>query len=802
MKHQTTECPSDLCIREAHPAFAQNSRWQPESREPGLKRGFKEDKEMSLKTMKRAGNCLFGMLLLSLAVPAFGQDEPNAVPTAPKRSYIPASVYAQPDLECKLYPAGSSSSQGLTVFTDDDGYARFYAVRAADSDATQQLALDCTDDTETSHSYSVDLTSDDTFASRPLNIAAERGVDRPALAGDPLSYTQAQLIQGHYGPRPDPTDPTYAVWLAAASKPARMLASKRHGPAQLERRMPAATQPASASQADASTGAVVDANQVVRPEVVVQSTIPWWVGATLSGAPKYAGSSAVFKVPTAISGGDETIGGTQMAIWIGVNGDGLIQGGVGMTTSVWGLAANYWIFREYCCGDGDSNGYSGAFTPNAGDSILTFEYYCDSQGNVNVAGGYGCTFIQDVTRGLVLDCTVADGSPCWSVKALPAWTSLGTDADFIMEDQTPQLYSGWNPTTHYTPGQIAVDKTYPYVCLVANTNQEPVNHTTSWALYPSLNAFTDFAPQVTMTGNAYSTKTGQYSQTVNNDPVVTVVDDSSNSTSHVSVSLGNAGQIDFTSSQFKEVAGLANTGTRAESIAVGPNPIGSTVGDPWVLGNTANSTGDYSIYHWENSSFVQKTGSATHIAISFDGHPWVVTNSGAIYYWNGSTFKAAPGNPPCAKWISVGLNAYGSSYGDPWILGCVKGPNGYNIYQLQGSSWVQQPGQAIKMAIGPSGPWITDINGIVNYWNGTGFVKAPGSPCATNIAVSPIIIPFGNPLGDAWITDCSFQSTGYNIDQLQPNNTWAQIPGQADYIAISPDLGVPWIVDSAGHIYE
>jgi len=43
--------------------------------------------------------------------------------------------------------------------------------------------------------------SDDTFAPRPVNLANERGTDRPALKGDPLSYTQSQLIQTGYGLR-------------------------------------------------------------------------------------------------------------------------------------------------------------------------------------------------------------------------------------------------------------------------------------------------------------------------------------------------------------------------------------------------------------------------------------------------------------------------------------------------------------------------------------------------------------------------------------------------------------------------
>jgi hypothetical protein len=78
------------------------------------------------------------------------------------------------------------------VFTSEDGYARFHAVRATADDAARRLTLDCTDSAGKSMSYPVDLASDDTFASRPLDLAREPGTDRPALKGDPFSYTEIQ----------------------------------------------------------------------------------------------------------------------------------------------------------------------------------------------------------------------------------------------------------------------------------------------------------------------------------------------------------------------------------------------------------------------------------------------------------------------------------------------------------------------------------------------------------------------------------------------------------------------------------
>src|SRR5271165_1200080 len=157
---------------------------------------------------------------LLITVTAFGQDGSldHPTPIAPKRSYAAASVQALPGLECLIYPQGGASSRGLTVFTDDDGYARFHAVRATAGDKVQRLSLDCKDSAGTAFPYSVDLTSNDTFAARPVNLAYERGISVPALTGDPLSYTQAELLEAGYGLRPDPEqDPAaYSRWLAAA----------------------------------------------------------------------------------------------------------------------------------------------------------------------------------------------------------------------------------------------------------------------------------------------------------------------------------------------------------------------------------------------------------------------------------------------------------------------------------------------------------------------------------------------------------------------------------------------------------
>jgi hypothetical protein len=810
MKNQTMGFQSNLRTCEASAAFAQGSQTKPES----FKRGFKESINMTSTIMKRA--ICFTLLLLVLAVPGFAQIEPrlpdsgHPIPSAPKKRYEAASVAALPGLECKLYAEGSTPSKSLTVFTDDDGYARFHAVRATASDASQRLALDCVDSIGKSYSYLVDLTSDDTFTPRPLNLANERGTDRPALQGDPLSYSRSELIQAGYGLRPDPTDTAaYARWLAAASVPGRMLETKRP----VSR---AHTNPLVRPNRVVDTGKGVDSNNKYQPNTVHQVEEPWWVGATLNGAPSYISNQATFNVPEAIPAGDETPYGTAIAIWNGVDGgSALIQGGLNLQTL--GYFAGYGVFREYCCGDPDSNTGTyntahGAFTPNPHDEIYSEEYYCDSQGNPNLNGGYGCTYILDETTGAILNCTQANGSPCASVKAVPTWNSFGTEADFVIEDQTPQLLSGWDSNTNYTPGQMVSDggtagKGYPYICLVSNMDHEPGQNPQYWAVYAPLTAFTDLSDTVNMSGSALSSTTGKFSQTVTTDPLVYLLVDFTNTSSHMNVSLGTTDETYFSVSQWEQVRGIALTGDvhcagvggvcRSQPIAVGPNAEGSNVGDAWELGNEANSGGDHYIYQWQNSNWARQPGAATQIAISPGGHhPWVINHLGQVFYWNDGEFDLAPGNA-CATSIGVGPATTADPYGIPWIIGCNggKSTNG-SIYYLNGSTWVQYSGDANQVAVSPEGiPWVLQANGNIFYLDGSNWKQGPG--CATSIAVGPSSAPFAIWAGDPWIIGCNG-----NIYQFQFGASWVQLPGVASNISVSPDLGVPWIVNSSGAIFE
>lgn len=299
-----------------------------------------------------------------------------------------------------------------------------------------------------------------------------------------------------------------------------------------------------------------------------------------------------------------------------------------------------------------------------------------------------------------------------------------------------------------------------------------------------------------MEGWALSTATNTL-LTISTDPTVVVLTDATGSSAHMTVSIIAPAETEFSMSQFAQVGGHATKLSSSEPIAVGPNAYGSTIGDAWVLGKTANADGNYPIYRWENAAWVKQPGAGTQIAVSPSGNLWVLNSAGDIHYWSGSKFVRVPG---CATWIAVGPNAYGSTYGDPWVIGC--GSTGNNsIFQLQGSTWVQQPGAATRIAVEPvtGVPWVINDDGNIYVWFGSQFVNVSNGLCATDIAVGPITAPFATSLGTPWVIGCG--STGDNaIYQWQ--GSWVQIPGAATKIAVSPNLGVPWVVNADGNIYE
>jgi hypothetical protein len=77
-----------------------------------------------------------------------------------------------------------------------------------------QLELACSDASGQIGDYTVDLTSALLFERKQSSLV---GYIRPALTGDPLSYSQQELIQAGYPRRPNPSSDMYHRWQRAVS---------------------------------------------------------------------------------------------------------------------------------------------------------------------------------------------------------------------------------------------------------------------------------------------------------------------------------------------------------------------------------------------------------------------------------------------------------------------------------------------------------------------------------------------------------------------------------------------------------
>ncbi len=712
-----------------------------------------------------------------------------------------ASVPVPAGNTCALHPAGSSGpAQSIPVRADQDGVARFQAVRPTGPDSVDQLALDCTDSIGNSQTYSVDLRSAATFAARPFDPALANLEYRPGLARDPLSYTQQELIQGGYGLRPDPTQNPdgYQRWVAAAGAPAYKLGSVRSSAASSNPGRRAAPRPSAGST-------VSKADAMVNTVPTTLSGTPLWTGAILKGSYQknattaqtysYVWNEATFNVPSVTPGGYENFNATAMSIWNGIDEFNLLQA----EAWVYGATASYIIQHQEFAPWTSGNDHGGSpFTPSAGDTIYAAEWYCDAKGNMNLQGGYACTWMKDLTQGVVWDCTQASSSACPSYTLKPgdlANGNLGQTAEFIIENDTDE-YSGKN--AHEWP---------------------------------------DFSGSpVTMTGSACIAKGSGVSGcvawvTTSTDPnVVLQTDDTASipfvrGDGHLQITLPTGGVkwsdeatniYYWNGSNFNSyVPGCAT------SIGVGPNSRGLTNGTPWITGCTPSADGNHAVYQLQGfytpSSGTQQVGTwvkmqddiATQVAVSPEGIAWAIDAKGEILYWNGSEFAEnvvdSPAGNGCATSIGVGPKSALQTNGTPWITGCTPGRDGnYSVYQLVTggdaafhlSSWVKmQDDVATQIAVSPEGiPWATNMSGDILYWNGSKFVSNPTGGCGSSIGVGPNSRGLTN--GTPWITGCT-PSADANDGVYQMQTGGAGVNMQNDVgirIAVTPDANIAWAI--------
>ena len=599
----------------------------------------------------------------------------NLAAAATPKTYSAAAVKAAPDLSCQLSAPGKSAADKTTneatVYTDSDGFARFYAVKAGPADSVREIKLTCADSAGRKSYYTADLTAPETFTMFRRPSADAKALRRSPLTGDPMARSQSDLIAAGYGLRPDAQkDPAaYGRWLASARAQAWSTQSRR-------------------------------TSLVPRPRNDIKTRQSGgWTGSVLKGSPKYVAIEGIFNVPTALPGalGTQTTG---ISVWTGLGGyggSGLIQGGVFIESHP--HTANYQTFREYCCGDGDSNSrngvpYAGDFNPVPGDMIFAQNWYCDEKGGPNIAGGFGCTFLHDLTSGQILSCTSANSDKCWSVKALPSCSDspgtpncmvLGQTAEFIVENVSPQL----DPTS---------------------------------------TAFTPVAPTLAMAGSALSSVTNKFSQSVSSDSAIDLLTDFTDTTTHIKVSVASPDQTQF--SVGKQAVGAATMIQSSYAAAGKPRNFdalalkGNSLWHYWRDNSLPNTP-------WKSDAVVSgtATGAGPLIQSSYGlaGRPGnfealVLEENNLVHYWRDNSTDGTPWKSDAV----VSRRATGAATMIQSSYGAAGKPGNFDALVLEG-------------------------NNLVHYWRDN---SAPGTPWKSDAVVST------NATGPATLVQSGYAAAG------------------------------------------
>jgi hypothetical protein len=431
--------------------------------------------------MRRAPRVLVMAFLPVLAVVSMSATAVAAV----RRTFETASVDVSGSVRCALHPEGNTDpKQAIRVGVAADGVARFSALRPANPQDVAKLTLDCTDGQGLAHNYPVDLTRQDIFAPRPFDAVRARLDTRPALAGDPLSYSVQELIDRGYGLRPNPkANPTgYARWLRAATMPATLLqhsgaANVTQPTPEIDDTLPSVSRNGSHS---ANAGVTVGGSALCAGNPAGC----YWTGAILNGsyrpnsnpakATYYLANEGLFTLPTISEGGGDYAGPTEMSIWTGLDNVFQAIAFLWVTPSTAGaLVVTQFHQPKSPSNPATANGASDVtFTPVLGDTIFAEEWYCDANGNPVISGGYACTYMQDLnpSNNQAWVCDKANSTTCastWMAANDVAQGYVGEQAEYIVENDGPQ-----DGNTYYWPDFISTPITMDGSALVvigANT---------------------------------------------------------------------------------------------------------------------------------------------------------------------------------------------------------------------------------------------------------------------------------------------------------------------------------------------
>ena len=120
-------------------------------------------------------------------------------------------------------------------------------------------------------------------------------------------------------------------------------------------------------------------------------------------------------------------------------------------------------------------------------------------------------------------------------------------------------------------------------------------------------------------------------------------------------------------------------------------------GSVWVLGTEKTEKG-YPVKRWTGQGWEVLDQYAVRIAVDPKGNPWVIQETGEIYFYKDGKFKLIPSK---ARDISVGKE------GTVYSIGWDKRKKGYPVYKWTGAAWASTSGFGNRIAVDNKGkPWV------------------------------------------------------------------------------------------------
>ncbi len=350
-------------------------------------------KNASATSLSRNGTLTLTAIFLSgLAVSTSAQN-PHVSEIAPETAFTiapnvqtPMVVKTRPDAACDLHPAGvSDAAQTIRLYANADGYVRVHVTAQDESPQDVRMQLDCAAGAivttypvhlRTGSSPTADMPEPETSVPTPKGARV-----LPALSDeDAQKLSDQDLFSLGYPRRPDAaaSPDNYANWLDLISRPITVL------PAHL------------VSRSDVSHGP-----HGVEEGVATKIAANWSGYEAHGGFGSFVAVQGEWNMPITVVGAPDGQK-TYSSLWVGLDGDGttdLVQAGTEQDTHQSGglTWVTYYAWSEVL--PNQPTAQEAGISPDPGHDIFVQVWICDSDGNFNLNGGYGCFYLLDRTSG-------------------------------------------------------------------------------------------------------------------------------------------------------------------------------------------------------------------------------------------------------------------------------------------------------------------------------------------------------------------------------------------------------------------